>query len=118
MQTLDDYIAEQVSADPDFAGELAAAQRETEFAFQLARLREARRLTQRELADLAGIKQPQLARIERGQTPTLPTLKRLAQALKARIVIEPEGEATRILLQGYKAPAAAANRRKPAVAAR
>lgn len=38
----------------------------------------------------AGIKQPQIARIEKGgQAPTLDTLWRLADALKATVVIGP-----------------------------
>jgi transcriptional regulator with XRE-family HTH domain len=49
----------------------------------IARLREDRCLTQRDLAKITGIKQPQIARIEKGQMPTLETLWRLAEVLDA-----------------------------------
>jgi transcriptional regulator with XRE-family HTH domain len=38
---------------------------------------------------ITGIKQPQIARIEKGQMPTLGTLWRLAEALDAEVVIGP-----------------------------
>jgi ribosome-binding protein aMBF1 (putative translation factor) len=49
---------------------------------QLIALREQRGWTQRQLADRAGMKQPQLARLETGQVePKLDTLQRLAKAM-------------------------------------
>ncbi len=49
---------------------------------QLISLREQRGWSQRELADRAGMKQPQLARLETGQVePKLDTLQRLARAM-------------------------------------
>ncbi|MDQ2798103.1 MAG: helix-turn-helix transcriptional regulator [Armatimonadota bacterium] len=65
------------------------AQEETRFALALAEMREARGLTQWELAEKTGIKQPMLARIERRQVLTLPTLRRLAHALNGRVIITP-----------------------------
>ncbi len=53
---------------------------------QLIALREQHGWTQRELADRAGMKQPQLARLERGQVePKLDTLQRLAGAMGCRV---------------------------------
>ncbi len=56
-------------------------------------LRSARRtsgLTQRELADLAGIPQSSIARIERGATvPRLDTMQRLLEATGHRLEVEP-----------------------------
>ncbi len=47
---------------------------------------EQRGWSQRELADRAGMKQPQLARLETGQVePKLDTLQRLAEALGCRV---------------------------------
>jgi transcriptional regulator with XRE-family HTH domain len=44
----------------------------------------------RDLARITGIKQPQIARIEKGgQLPTLETLWRLADALNAKVIIGP-----------------------------
>lgn len=49
---------------------------------QLIALREQHGWSQRELADRAGMKQPQLARLETGQVePRLDTLQRLAKAM-------------------------------------
>lgn len=51
--------------------------------------REALGLTQSQLADLAGLKQPAVARFEAGGTmPTIPMLERLAEALEMRVSVE------------------------------
>jgi len=53
---------------------------------QLIALREQHGWTQRELADRAGMKPPQLARLETGQVePKLDTLQRLAEAMGCRV---------------------------------
>jgi transcriptional regulator with XRE-family HTH domain len=45
-------------------------------------------LSQAELAERCGMKQPQISRFERGGTvPTLPLLRRLAQALGADLTV-------------------------------
>ena len=58
-----------------------------------ARLREARRargLTQRELADLSGIAQPMIARLERGVgSPRVDTLERLLAACGHSLEVRP-----------------------------
>lgn len=55
---------------------------------QLIALREQRGLSQRELADRAGMKQPQLARLETGQVePKLDTLQRLAKAMGCHVQV-------------------------------
>ncbi|MFE6864179.1 helix-turn-helix domain-containing protein [Nocardia sp. NPDC057668] len=51
--------------------------------------REALGLTQSELADRAGLKQPAVARFEAGGTmPTIPMLERFAEALELRLRVE------------------------------
>ncbi len=87
---LQQYVAEQIAASPTFAEELAKAREGTRLGLALTELREERGLTQREVSGRTGIKQPMLARIERGQMPTLPTLRRIAQALNARVIIAPD----------------------------
>jgi transcriptional regulator with XRE-family HTH domain len=84
------YVAEQIAASPTFADELAKAREGTRLGLALTELREAHGLTQREVSARTGIKQPMLARIERGQMPTLPTLRRIVQALNARVIIAPD----------------------------
>jgi len=62
-------------------------------AYQIARLRTMRGLTQQELAELVGTKQPSIARLENGKSlPNLSFLKRVAAALGAhvKIAIEPD----------------------------
>ena len=84
------YVKEQMKPDLRFAKELEAARIEVRLAIMLARLREERGLSQRDLAKITGIKQPQIARIEKGsQMPTLETLWRLADALNAQVVLGP-----------------------------
>ena len=85
------YVREQIKRDPRFAQELASARAEVRLALMIVRLREERGWSQRDLAKKTGIKQPQIARLEKGgQMPTIETLWRLADALNAKIVIGPE----------------------------
>ena len=81
------YVAQKIAASPAFAEELAKAREGTRLGLALTELREERGLTQREVSERTGIKQPMLARIERGQ---MPTLRRIAQALNARVIIAPD----------------------------
>ena len=63
-------------------------------AYQIARLRIMKGLTQKELAALVGTKQPSIARLENGKSlPSLSFLRRVAAALGAHIeiAIEPDG---------------------------
>ena len=56
---------------------------------KLAELRKAAGLTQRELADLTGIRQPQLARYEKCiECPRLDIFIRIADALKFNVVLK------------------------------
>lgn len=57
----------------------------------LAEARERRRLTQTDLARSAKTTQPQIARIERGQVPAIPTLRRILAALSAEMRMGPDG---------------------------
>jgi len=70
--------------DPEF---LAAAE-ELEPGYQVARLRMLRGLTQAQLAERVGTRQPSIARLENGSTtPSLSFLNRIAEALDARIEV-------------------------------
>jgi len=79
----EDWEAEQMR-DPEFR----AAAEELEPAYQVARLRIMRGLTQKELAEKVGTKQSGIARLESGNVePNLSSLKRIAQALDCRLEI-------------------------------
>ena len=80
----DDWEAEQLQ-DPEFH----AAASELEPAYQIARLRILRGLTQQQLAQLVGTQQPSIARLENGRTePSIPFLRRVAEALNAKVEIK------------------------------
>lgn len=77
-------VRAELLADP----EVKAAYDALEPAFQIARLRIERGLTQAQLAELVGTKQPSIARLERGVSePSLTFLRKLAAALGMRVEI-------------------------------
>lgn len=90
MKSFRQYLNEQLR-DPEFAREYELVSEEVDLGAQLALRRERIGLTQQQLAARVGIKQPMIARIEHGQTPTLQTLQRLASGLEARLVISSSG---------------------------
>ena len=66
----------------------AAAADELEPGYQIARLRILRGLSQAQLAEMAGTRQPSIARLENGNSlPSLSFLQRLAAALGAKIEV-------------------------------
>jgi transcriptional regulator with XRE-family HTH domain len=79
-----DWQVEQLK-DPEFV----AAASELEPGYQIARLRIQRGLTQTQLAEKVGTRQPSIARLENGNSiPSLAFLKRIADALDARIELK------------------------------
>jgi DNA-binding XRE family transcriptional regulator len=80
-KTLKDWQTEQLR-NPEFV----AAANELEPGYQVARLRIHRGLTQAQLAEMVGTRQPSIARLENGSSvPSLSFLDRIATALDARI---------------------------------
>jgi len=74
---LEDWLDKKMR-DPEFR----KAYEDLEPAYQVARLRIMRGLTQKELADLVGTKQPSIARLESGSDlPRLSFLQRVVEAL-------------------------------------
>ena len=56
---------------------------------QLINAREERQLTQKDLARLSGLTQSNVSNIENGSNrPTIPTLKKIADALGKRLIVE------------------------------
>jgi transcriptional regulator with XRE-family HTH domain len=83
LMSLESWEAERMQ-DPEFVAALAAR----EPAYQVARLRILRGLTQAQLAELVGTRQSSIARLERGATPpNLSFLTRVAAALGARVEV-------------------------------
>jgi DNA-binding XRE family transcriptional regulator len=77
----EDWEAEKIK-DPDFL----AASEELEPGYQVARLRLIRGLTQAQLAEMVGTRQPSIARLENGTSaPSLSFLTKIAEALGAKI---------------------------------
>ena len=92
MKQLRQYVRDRSKSDPEFTAEVTKARAEVQLAVAVARLRETRGMSQRDLARLTGIKQPQIARLEKGQQlPTLDTLGRLLGALGGRFEMGPDG---------------------------
>jgi len=61
-----------------------------EFGLAVALAREARDMTQEELATATGIKRPMIARIEKwNQAPTMPTVLKFVRAFNAPLEIDP-----------------------------
>lgn len=89
MKKLNQLLAEK-KRNPEFAREYEIVSEELDLATQIAKRREHLNMTQQDLAAQTGIKQPMIARIKRGQIPTVFTLQRIALALKARLVIDDE----------------------------
>ena len=90
MSSFKEFLEEQL-LDEEFAEAYEQISGEMDFALELARRREELGFTQQQLAQLTGIKQPMIARIEGGQMPTAPTLQRLALGLKVGIVFTGAG---------------------------
>lgn len=88
--SFDDFIKEletEAQAEgPEAVAELEAFRLHFSLARQLAARRRERHLTQKQLADLSGIDQAEISRIERGQAnPTTSTLGALTRALEVHV---------------------------------
>jgi DNA-binding XRE family transcriptional regulator len=94
IATFDDFIAEletEARAEgPEAIAELEAFRLHFSLARQLAEQRRARHLTQKQLAEMTGIDQAEISRIERGQAnPTTATLGTLTRALGVDVRLVP-----------------------------
>ena len=80
-------VKRELLKDPEFAEEYEALRPEYELAGSLIALRIERGLTQQEVAQKMNTTQSVISRLESGSAnPSLATLKRLADALDARVV--------------------------------
>ncbi len=84
LTRFEDWEAEKLK-NPDFV----AATEALEPGYQIARLRILRGLTQTQLAELVGTRQPSIARLENGSSvPSISFLQKVAAALDARIEVK------------------------------
>ena len=60
------YVKEQIKGDRRFAKDLEDVRVQVRLAVMIAHLREDKGLSQRDLARITGLKQPQIARIQSG----------------------------------------------------
>ena len=92
-ETWDEYMARNLQ-DPEYAAAHAVGRPFSNLALNVWSLREAKGMTQQQLAETAKMKQPRIADIERDEAnPTLLTISRVAVALgvtAARLLAEPD----------------------------
>jgi ribosome-binding protein aMBF1 (putative translation factor) len=88
--SFNEYLKEQL-ADPEFRRAYEARMVVAELALAVRRMREEAGLTQAQLAALIGVKQPMIARVERGsdqRTPRWDVLRRVGLAVDKQLVLE------------------------------
>jgi len=89
MKTNDELLAEQLQADPGFRAEWERTALARAVALAVVRCRAERELSQRDLAELLDMEQPQVARLERGDVnPTIETLMRVSAGLGIEFTID------------------------------
>ncbi len=86
---LDKLTEKLLQQDPSLAGEFEKADRAWDIAFQIHDLRNKAGLTQKQLAELVGTKQSNIARIEDADYAgyTFKTLEKVTKALSAKLEI-------------------------------
>lgn len=87
---LDRMIEKVLKDKPHLKEGLEQADQAWDIAFQIRDLRQKARLTQKQLAQLVGTKQSNIARIENADYTryTLTTLEKVAKALKAKLEVK------------------------------
>ena len=89
MKTSDELIAEQLRTDPEFRTEWERTALARAVAVAIVRYRSEHDLSQRELAERLGMKQPQVARLELGEvSPSIDTLMRISSRLGIEFTID------------------------------
>ena len=76
--------------DPKFRHRFNQEKRLLDLAIQVQESREKQGLSQTELAEIAGITQQQLSRLESGTNCNVSTLLKVCQALNIRVTLKPE----------------------------
>jgi len=89
MKTNDELIADELPTDPEFRAVWERTALARAVAVAIVRYRAENDLSQRELADRLGMKQPQVARLEIGEVnPGMDTLMRISSRLGIEFTID------------------------------
>ncbi len=89
MKINDEIVAEELASDAEFRAEWERTATARAVALSIIQYRAERALSQRELASLLGLKQPQVARLEAGDVnPSVETLTRISSRLAIDVMIE------------------------------
>jgi transcriptional regulator with XRE-family HTH domain len=89
MKTHEELLAEQLRADPEFRAAWERTALARAVAVAVVRFRAERELSQRDLAELLHMTQPQVARLESGDVnPSMETLMRVAAGLGIEFTID------------------------------
>ncbi|MCL2054297.1 MAG: helix-turn-helix domain-containing protein [Oscillospiraceae bacterium] len=84
-----EYFEKIYAADEEFRKETDALDFEYQIIRAILNARQAKNITQKQLAELSGINQADISKLERGNAnPSVKTLKRLASALDMTLKIE------------------------------
>jgi predicted XRE-type DNA-binding protein len=88
--TFEDWFDTQLAADPDFTRQVEEALQEMKLEQDLVELREARGMSQQQLARTLGVSQPAVAKLESGKWKNLElrTLIRTVHALGGKVRIQ------------------------------
>lgn len=88
MSDLSAFLNEQMN-NPEFAQEYNAVQPEMDVIRSMIRARKSQNLTQKQLAELVGIDQGDISKLENGlRNPTIQLLKRIADSMNMTLKIE------------------------------
>jgi transcriptional regulator with XRE-family HTH domain len=89
MRPNDELISEQLRTDPEFRADWERTPLARAVAVAIVRYRTDHDLSQRELGERLGMKQPQVARLELGEVnPTIETLTRVSAQLGIEFTID------------------------------
>ena len=90
METFKDFLAEELK-DREFTQAFLEERRRLRIAYEIREARRRRKLTQRELAQLAGVTQQMISRVENADAPrvSLRTLLKIATALDLEVGLVP-----------------------------